>query len=173
MAADIWSLGIILWCLVTSYALYEVPSLSDPRFVKLTLGKKGIQELLRAFKVEGVSDSVVDLLSSMLNVDASKRPNIQEVLTHSFLTSHSDQKNPSAISLDSLPSSICSFPSISSVPTPMSMPSCYQSDVLGTDLVSYGSVTKGLVNKLSCEVASHSKGLKLQKFKDKEYHKVH
>jgi len=149
MTADIWSLGIILWCLLTSYALYEIPSLSDPRYVKLTLGKKGIQALLCAFQVKGVPDSAVDLLSLMLNVDPSKRPSIHEVLAHDFLTSHEHK-------------------SLATPPSTTSIPACYQIDVLQTT----DSMTKVLVNKHVSEATSYSKSLRLQKFKEKERRKV-
>jgi len=88
-AADIWSLGIILWSMATSYAFYEVPRMSDPRFAKLTLGKRGIKEVLAAFKVDDLPETLIDLVSGMLQIDPTKRLTIQQVLEHPFLSSAS------------------------------------------------------------------------------------
>jgi len=83
--ADVWSVGVILWSLLTSFGLYEVPKDSDPRFAKLRSGKKGIKEMLQAFKVSNVPDVVVDLLSGLLHVDPEARLTITEVLLHPWI----------------------------------------------------------------------------------------
>jgi len=83
--ADVWSLGVILWCLLTSLALYEIPADSDARFHRLRSGKQGIKEILTAFQVHGIPEVVIDLLSGMLNVNPSQRLSIQEVLDHPWL----------------------------------------------------------------------------------------
>jgi len=70
--------------------LYETPSMADPRFAKLILGKKGIKEVLAAFKVD-LSEKLIDLLSGMLEIDPMKRFTIQQVLEHPFLSSLTDE----------------------------------------------------------------------------------
>jgi len=61
--------------------------MSDPRFAKLTLGKRGIKEVLAAFKVDDLPETLIDLLSGMLQIDPTKRLTIQQVLEHPFLSS--------------------------------------------------------------------------------------
>jgi len=94
--------------------LYEVPSVSDPRFAKLTLGKKGIKEILIAFKVDELPESLIDLLSGMLQIDPTKRLTIHQVLEHPFLSSISLSQNlnlPVSESLSSQTQPVVSKPS--------------------------------------------------------------
>lgn len=83
--ADVWSLGVILWSLITSFGLYEIPTDADARFARLRFGKKGIKEMLHAFKVPNVPDVVVDLLSGLLHLDPEARLDISEVLLHPWV----------------------------------------------------------------------------------------
>jgi len=102
--ADVWSLGVILWCLLTSLALYEVPADSDARFLRLRSGKKGIKELLQAFQVDGIPDIVIDLLCGMLHLNPQYRFNMNEVLDHPWLIDPLDSS--------SIPTSIASSSSM-------------------------------------------------------------
>jgi serine/threonine protein kinase len=100
--ADVWSLGVILWCLLTSLALYEIPADSDSRFHRLRNGKQGIKEILTAFQVHGIPEVVIDLLSGMLNVNPTQRLNIQEVLDHPWF--HTSPTTESKSTSKSIPS---------------------------------------------------------------------
>jgi len=86
---------VILWSLVTSFALYEIPTEADPRFVRVKSGKAGLLELLTAFKVYGIPDTVVHLLSGMLNVNVESRWEIEDVLRHPWLRKPEEMKHRS------------------------------------------------------------------------------
>jgi len=83
--ADIWSLGICLWGMVTGGLIYRTASVDDCRFQLLTKGKKGILRLLHLDGVDDVPPLLVHLLSKMLKIDAGKRYLIEDVLAHPWL----------------------------------------------------------------------------------------
>jgi len=84
--ADIWSLGIILWGMITGTLIYSKASTSDARFkVLASHGVEGINLLLKQDRVFDVPSSLVDLLSQMLHIDPIKRYSIQDVLAHPWL----------------------------------------------------------------------------------------
>lgn len=86
--ADVWSIGVIFWTLLTGLALYVVPDDSDARFQRLRNGKSGIKEILTAFKIHGIPEGAIDLLSGMLNVNANERFTIHQVLDHPWLATN-------------------------------------------------------------------------------------
>jgi len=83
--ADVWSLGVILWQMITSTIIFKKPSVNDPRFALLARGTEGIQLLLQQDGVNDVPSDLIDLLSNMLNVNAQDRYLIDDVLKHSWV----------------------------------------------------------------------------------------
>jgi len=85
----------------------KIPADPDAQFQRLRNGKQGIKELLTAFKVHGIPEIVIDLLSGMLNVDPNQRFNIHQVLQHPWLQPPSSLSPSSTASLEpkSTPSS--------------------------------------------------------------------
>lgn len=93
-AADVWSLGICFYNMLTASALYEEPG--DETF--LTLERGGIKKLLkkdRIFQARQVSKQAAKLLCCMLHPDPSRRPTFKDILRHPFLTG----ENPESWSL--------------------------------------------------------------------------
>ena len=80
-AIDVWTLGIILFFMVTSRKPYQHPLLSDPGFWHLT---KNLDGLLEAWGIS-ISDDCLDLLSQMLSVDPSVRATLDEVQEHPWM----------------------------------------------------------------------------------------
>jgi len=87
--ADVWSLGVCIWGMVTGGLLYRVASIEDYRYKTLTKGRKGIARLLHSDGVFDVPPLLIHLLSKMLVVDVNKRYLIQDVLAHPWLRGHS------------------------------------------------------------------------------------
>jgi len=83
--ADIWSLGVVLWGMITGGLIYRKPILADYRFGLLTKGQEGLKELLQLDEVSDVSPSLLHLLSKMLDVNAETRYLIQDVLSHPWV----------------------------------------------------------------------------------------
>jgi len=106
--ADLWSLGVILWILLTRAFCYNAPCKVDKRFQYLARGKSGIEMLLHISKADQ-SEEVVDLLTKIFSVDPIERPTVHEILEHSWL-------------IETIPpSSIVSLESIQMETTPVSL----------------------------------------------------
>ncbi|KAE9075734.1 hypothetical protein PF010_g24187 [Phytophthora fragariae] len=84
-AADVWSLGIVLFMMLTGSPLVSLASTSVKSF--RTLKQAGITVVMQAWGVTSVSDTAVHLLSGMLEIDPQKRLTVAQVLEHDALNS--------------------------------------------------------------------------------------
>ncbi|ETM99090.1 serine/threonine protein kinase [Phytophthora nicotianae INRA-310] len=80
-AADIWSLGIILFVLVTGSPLVSLAKEEDAAF--RAFQKVGVREVLEAWHMEDLlEESAIQLLNGMLQCNPTKRLTIEQVLDH-------------------------------------------------------------------------------------------
>lgn len=81
--ADIWSLGILLYEMCALDVPIKAANLHD--LYKRIMGFRSVPALPRTY-----SSAVRELVTSMLNVDASKRPSITDLLAHPALSKRVD-----------------------------------------------------------------------------------
>jgi serine/threonine protein kinase len=79
---DVWSLGVMLFMLVTGMPPFSVADVSDARFKVIAKGRLG--DLLRHWNI-ALDNEVEDLLLKLLVVDPMQRITIEEVAQHPLL----------------------------------------------------------------------------------------
>lgn len=81
--AEIWSLGVILYCLVCGQYPFEGPTV-QVQLQKIVLSEPTFPSFL--------SEDLVDLLMKMLTKEAGKRATLTEIREHPWMTTVCDQK---------------------------------------------------------------------------------
>ncbi|CAK4618167.1 hypothetical protein LEN26_011679 [Aphanomyces euteiches] len=80
-AADIWSLGVVLFVMLTGVPLFEIASTKDKLYRAVT--RQGLQPVLMICRKKGfLSAAVSDLLEKMLVITPENRMYIEDILSH-------------------------------------------------------------------------------------------
>lgn len=91
LKGDMWSLGIVLFILLTGIPPIQKASLEDSRFC--ILKNHGVSKLVQLWQLENVlSAEAIDLLSKLLTVNPHRRISIDRVLQHPFITNEKGLK---------------------------------------------------------------------------------
>ena len=75
---DIWGLGIMIYTMLTGKPPFEGDDVK-------TIYKK-IKLNANSFTEQHISDSARDLLTKILNYEPHKRPTLEEIMTHTFMS---------------------------------------------------------------------------------------
>ncbi|RHY15129.1 hypothetical protein DYB25_000076 [Aphanomyces astaci] len=87
--ADVWSLGILLFVLVTGAPLVELAALTDVRFQYLEA--EGVRALVKSWDMMHLFDpQCMSLLEGMLCVDALYRISMDDILRHPYICGTDD-----------------------------------------------------------------------------------
>lgn len=87
--SDSWSLGVLLFMLLTGIPPFQRPDPSDQRFKYIVSGR--LHELIRLWRID-LDSNAIDLLQRLLCYE-SKRLTIHDILSHPFITSHQRDDN--------------------------------------------------------------------------------
>jgi serine/threonine protein kinase len=103
--ADVWSLGVMLFMMITGVPPTEAPCNEDKRFRLIKAGR--IENMLRGWQMDHLfSKSALELVSKMLCTDPTKRISLKEILEHRFVkelpqnTATVTESNGDAVSVD-------------------------------------------------------------------------
>jgi len=89
--ADIWSLGILFFILLTGVPPMEEASIKDACFRYIT--KYGLSKLIQKWQIQ-IDPLAMDLISKMLCVDPLQRISVSEISIHLFFTQEYPQAKP-------------------------------------------------------------------------------
>ncbi|KAL3672381.1 hypothetical protein V7S43_003066 [Phytophthora oleae] len=84
LQADMWSLGVLLAIMLAGAPLVEKPTCDDRQFRVLVHGG-GVRKLRRVFPRK-LSEVAWNLMEKLLNIAPQKRPTLEEVAEHPFLS---------------------------------------------------------------------------------------
>jgi len=80
-AVDVYSLGVVLFCMLARCMPYERPTPSDPCFAAILSGQ--LRDLVAAWGLtQRFGDGALDLVASMMAINPAKRASLQQVLSH-------------------------------------------------------------------------------------------
>lgn len=85
-AADVWTSGTILFCMITGNRSYQRPHLSDPQFYWMS---QGLRQLLNDWNVN-MSETGILLLEGMLQPNPRLRLTLEEVSQHEWFDEPDD-----------------------------------------------------------------------------------
>lgn len=90
-AVDVWTVGTILFCMLSGNRSYETPHKTDPQFYWMT---HGLDTLLNDWGVQ-LSDEAMDLLRGMLKINPRERLTIAEVENHPWCVANDANRTSS------------------------------------------------------------------------------
>jgi serine/threonine protein kinase len=88
--ADIWSLGIILWVMLTGRYCYRKPEYSDRGFNMMTSGKKFLKSLWLYYSDVECSDALLDLFAWVWDITPENRPTTDMLLKHEWMVTKTE-----------------------------------------------------------------------------------